>query len=120
MTSISPSWARVGVKVQCITEGPWEWDIGTTWLTGAFFRNVNDPVKGHVYTVSYVGHLNGSVYLKLKEIIRHEYRIDGFRPLVARTQEQDVSAICKLVDELPILERAMLYEEVLNDVWDAR
>lgn len=88
-----PSWARVGAKVACIASGPWE--KGDTINSWQWFRRTlfGLPVCGGVYTITAVGGhpSTGGVGIRLKGWGRLVFSIDQFRPLVTRSQEQDIA-----------------------------
>lgn len=118
MTSTAPSWARVGMRVVCIDATRRLMSGRIPWL----------PLTlGAVYTLADTGIDEGDDIVFLVEQRNPSlfgrdcgYLLRRFRPLISRTQKQDTAMFRQLVDELPILERAMLYEEVLNDMLDAR
>lgn len=126
MTSISPSWARVGVRCVKVRIFQQVGEIPPCWIESR-------PRIGEKLTIRAVEPhpINGTIGLRFLEHVNpvllcsaglYEIAFDVrcYAPLVSRTESQDVAAIKKLVDELPILERAMLYEEVLNEQWSER
>lgn len=124
MTSIAPSWARVGVKVvrarsfpnaspippEARTTNPKLGEIVT-------IRSVEPHPGSGILALRFVEHVNPSIYYDGCGLYEVQFSIRCYEPLVSRTQQQDAAMFRQLVDELPILERAMLYEEVLNDMW---
>jgi len=93
MSSI-PAWARVGAKVVCVKVGEWS----------NTHPGEKHPRFGDVLTVREGIFLGGELYLRFAEIrnppVRYapglgffegSYFIDRFRPLVARTAEQDIA-----------------------------
>lgn len=96
-----PSWARVGAKVVCIKHA-------TNPITLAHPH----PIKDCIYTIrKVVTNDAGSFGLLLREIVlatwtigsRFEpgFVIEGFRPLVTRSQDQDVAQFRKLLAHQP-------------------
>jgi len=98
------AWARPGVKCVCIEGGTPNSD--GMRLAGGY------PVTGGIYTVDGVSRdeLFGKDILHLAEfpttaMVRGNLRgwdAARFRPLVTRTQEQDVSLFTHLLDGLPV------------------
>jgi len=74
------------------------------------FPYINFPNKWVIYSVYFVGEVNGKWYLTLNEVrndnthkIVNEYCEPGwlvslFRPVYKKTLEQDVELICSLLD----------------------
>lgn len=92
------SWAKVGAKCVCIDSAPRNTSEGfPTWI----------PVEGEVYTILDIYHrADGKSGLILVEQTDHRrfYEVSRFRPIVTRTQEQDVEMFVRLVDRVPSLE----------------
>lgn len=84
-----PAWARVGAKVVCVDASP---DAhGQMYLR-----------ERKTYTI-YASHLSG--HLQLIEVPReHEddawYLVSRFRPLITRTQSEDVAQFLSLLDSI--------------------
>lgn len=94
------SWAKVGAKVVCISND----FMGTGSQSDA-----KKLIVGSVYTISFVGHSEiGGVYIRVRGIdcVSLGFRLDRFRPLVTRTQQQDVEMFLRLVDRVPSMETA--------------
>ena len=85
------SWARPGVKVVCVVRGEETSDV-------------NYPIVGEVYTIRQVEpHPLGGVGILFEEVSNHVMTFDSgrrgeplfmasrFRPLVTKTQNQDVA-----------------------------
>lgn len=86
-----PSWVRKGVKVICIRdfrEARTVDDLGYTSL----------PTRGDVYTIVTTIHAYGQIGIVLAEFEPdHYFDLRGFRPLVTRTLEQDLSIFAPLL-----------------------
>jgi len=99
-----PSWAKPGAKVVCVDAFPLE---GSIW--------VSPPVEGVIYTITDTFYQEGVLLLRLKELRNFQdigYLARRFRPLVSRTQEQDVDLFKSLlnptlVDKLDLLAERM-------------
>lgn len=80
-----PSWARVGAKVVCVDAGP-----------GPVRHSVAPLVKGTLYTIASTewGSVIEAPIIRIVES-RGRFGLFRFRPLVTRTQEQDISAYFK-------------------------
>ena len=95
-------WAKPGVKCVCVFDGAlpesmplksWHWT----------------PTKGHIYTIVSVEQHAHGVGLTLKECATGNHQIFSvrrFRPLVTKTQEQDVALFQHMLDGQPIGEDA--------------
>lgn len=95
-----PSWARVGASVICVNV---ECTSGATWFGEA-------PTLHAIYQISRVWFdPEGDIVMEFVELKRSRdvelgdigYYIERFRPLVTRSQEQDVAAIKKLLTDMP-------------------
>lgn len=97
-----PSWAIKGAKVVCIDDKPHGWTVGGAAADG----DMDGLTIGVIYTIREFGLTMwfGMPTIRLEEIIRilrgrdkeeAGYAITRFRPLVTRTQEQDISAYFK-------------------------
>lgn len=95
MTAI-PAWATIGRKVVCITD---------FWSS----RGIDGPAKREIVTISAI-YINAGEQpcLRFTEHygwldddmgMRHGYAPRCFRPVITRTQEQDVRAIRALIRE---------------------
>lgn len=100
------AWARPGVKCECIRVYWHPSDAHRKWAP-------NIPTYKGVYTVRAVVEANdGDVGLLFEEVCNPVgktgwetgFRIDGFRPLAAKTIEQDVQMIFSLLEpsEVPV------------------
>lgn len=79
-------WAMPGVKCVCIHEGPLP---ESQPLEPGFWT----PVRGEIYTISRIEHHPRGLGLVLKECPTGEtqcFSVRRFRPLITRTQEQDM------------------------------
>lgn len=94
------SWARAGVKCVCVDATPLYGDDKEIY-----------PVEGQTYTVRSVE--GGGVTLQEVRNIPRLYsdgfgevlfRISRFRPLVTRTQQQDVAMFSHLLTGAPVME----------------
>lgn len=85
------AWARPGVKCVCIYEGPALNSQGVPCEWSAD--------KGRIYTiVSIRDDEQGHLYLGLWGMPLGKFHdVDGFKPLITRTQEQDVALIKSLL-----------------------
>lgn len=94
------SWARPGVECVCISAGwlrgqgisPWKW-IALKYL--------GLPVVGGQYVITQAGADSRGVYVKIKgwDVWIHA---ENFRPLVKRSQEQDVAMFRHLLKKQPV------------------
>ena len=93
------AWARPGVKCVCI-DGNWpEWEMAEGGVTRA-------PMADEVLTISEV---RKDGYLRFVEIpvqqgagIGLAWAVESFRPLITRTQQQDVALFRDLLVGLPV------------------
>lgn len=106
MGGVVSAWARPGVK--CVYIGNPQ--PNEKW------RGVNRPVVGTVYTVRdvlltargttaiwLVEIINPSVYVRdVNREMEWGFKATSFRPLITRTQEQDVSLFTHHLDGLPV------------------
>jgi hypothetical protein len=77
------AWAKVGVKCVCI-------DFTPVFICAR--PHPADPVAGGVYTVTGIWHDEDGTFLQLAECDGDSgYEVSDFRPLVTRTQEDDVA-----------------------------
>lgn len=88
-----PSWARVGAKVVCIADAV---AIVGVDLGFPLFK------AGDIYTIGGVEvDPDYGVFLWFKgHDSRHSGHIDGFRPLITRSQEQDMAIFRPILDQL--------------------
>ena len=79
-----PSWAVKGAKVVCInSRPPWWCGVGDPVLV---------PVEGEVYEISALGDFGGQCGLLLVGMGELDFwHCRRFRPLVTRSQEQDIA-----------------------------
>lgn len=100
------SWAKVGMKVVCIKLGAW------TYLQ----PDESAPSYGDVLTIRTVEFLPEGVHLSFEEVRNREYEyLDGFgecvfeaeqfRPLVTKTQSEDVAMFKRIADQVPNMEK---------------
>ena len=95
------SWARPGVKVVCVD--------------GAFSKSSGDlPVVGRVYTIVWVGHWDwfntSGTAVHLAEVnrkpdcdgVKNPFGLRRFKPLITRTQSDDVALIKSLLISNPV------------------
>lgn len=94
-----PSWAKPGVKCVCVDAKP-------NRLSDPVFLMKWLPLEGEVYTIKDVVLHPRSVAVTLEECSddRLYCAIWRFRPVVSRSQEQDVALFTHLLDGLPIRE----------------
>lgn len=102
-----PSWAKPGAKCVCVDDSPGVSDgpkltIGQTYtIRDAYWS----PAFGRLHVR--LCELKGRVsFYRGLGIAEGGYRVDRFRPLVSRTQEQDVALFTHLLDGLPVREGA--------------
>lgn len=92
------TWAAPGVKCVCIHA---DWKRGPrlsiwTWLKLLY---LGLPVHGGVYEVTAVGqHCSGGRAITLRGWGKLAFHADLFRPLISRTQEQDVALFAPLLN----------------------
>jgi hypothetical protein len=101
MSASVPSWARVGAKVVCVDDRPGD---GTRWVEG------EELVRHRLYTIAAV--LPHLAQVQLQEVERasiskrifgyNGYGVDRFRPLITRSQSEDVAEFRKLLDQIPV------------------
>jgi len=101
-----PSWAVKGTKVVCINSV--EWCVQTLVYTDETF-----PKHREVCQVSETEIWRGRAYIKVDGRVNW-YQASFFRPLVTRSQSEDVAAIKKLVEDMPITERLDRLAELLE------
>lgn len=83
------AWAKPGVKCVCVEFTPIY--IGAR-------PHPADPVDGGVYTILGVWHDEDGTFLQLAECDGdYGYEISDFRPLITRSQEDDVALFRKLL-----------------------
>jgi hypothetical protein len=70
-----------------------------------------DPADGML--VCWLAEIPDQLLIEDGNLVNVAFGLFRFRPLVTRTQEQDVTAIRKLVDEMPITERLDRIGELL-------
>lgn len=100
-------WAKPGVKCQCIN-ADWQNVSGTSVAPLAQL--------GHIYTIRDTEMRLGRLCLCFMELPPdHGYQATSFRPLVTRTQEQDVRAIKSMLRELPAETRLDRLLEALDE-----
>jgi hypothetical protein len=86
---MSYSWARPGVKCVCIKQGAW---VGTfTDVVGV------GPSFNEICVVVAVARILGEKYLQLDGFPTY-YSASRFRPLITKTQEQDVAIFAPLLN----------------------
>ncbi len=101
------SWANVGAKCVCIND-----DSMSFWAPGYSVSGKFLVRKGQTYTIRSVEITpDGKVGIKLVGVqdrsrLDYGYAVERFRPLVVRTQEQDVEMFKRLVDRVPNMETA--------------
>lgn len=104
------SWAKVGVRCICIraeTIGSWRGLApvnGQTYVITKFSQSMfTDVPQAHFAT------LDG---LPIHENCR--VKLDRFRPLITRTQDEDVDAFKSLLQDMPLTERLDRIGELLG------
>lgn len=87
-------WAKPGVKCVCIHDrGRWAGPDGESPST--------PPLKGKVYTIVETDQAEGTLFLTLAECSQDEmYSVKNFRPVISRTQEQDLELFLPLIETL--------------------
>ena len=89
------TWAKVGMKVVCIKKDKWRSYAGPPAL--------GYPEAGKVYTIS---EILGGEYLALSELgALDSFNVRNFRPLVSKTQSQDVAMFKRIADQVPNMEK---------------
>lgn len=91
MTESIPTWARPGVKVVCVEHDDLD-------LNG----RPKSPTltAGEIYTIERAYVDADGVWVAVFGL-GLDYEIDGFRPLVTRSQEQDTAMFRKLLNTCP-------------------
>lgn len=86
-------WAKPGVKCTCISDwGRWAGPEGEAPKA--------PPIKGRVYTIRETETRDGLLFLVLVECDPEEmFGVKNFRPVVSRTQEQDLELFQHLLVE---------------------
>lgn len=89
------SWAKPGVKCVCVVRGG-QW-YGNLTLNEPMERL---PAFGEILTITSVAVTPGGVGLRFEEYpdARLACHVDHFRPLVTRTQEQDVELFQRIAN----------------------
>jgi hypothetical protein len=97
------TWAKVGMKVVCINSDPSVFSHLPHNGTGDFHL-----AKGSTYTIRWVGEANGLQTVKLSELPDRTsdfgYALSRFRPLVTKTQSEDVAMFKRIADQVPNME----------------
>ena len=100
------TWAKIGMEVVCINPDA---RPGRHWSDDA-------PVKGRVYTIAKVWIARtGNVNLEFEELSRNSgahirfgryvgYAAHRFRPLVTKTESDDVAMFKRIADQVPNME----------------
>lgn len=87
-----PSWCVKGQKVACIKD---DWFP----VDGKADNKTTHPKIKEIYTINKVSVFSNTVYLVFKECFPYdEYTYDCFKPVVSKTQEQDVGIFAPLLD----------------------
>lgn len=91
---MSESWVKVGAKCVCVNRGAWPSD--GRWL----FRLLDplfgkNPTFGTVYVVTAIYPFEGDPFIMLRGL-KHWFRADEFRPIITRTEEQDIEMFLPL------------------------
>lgn len=106
------SWAKPGVKCVCIAS-PERVEAGRRKRPWGNF-----PSSGGIYTIrGSVFGSNGQHFILLEEVqnpprlstvgvVEWGFPVSGFRPLITRTQQQDVELFRSLLTDLPVGEDA--------------
>lgn len=116
-----PSWARVGAKVICVNV-----EILPHQKASTYRRSSLDQLKvGATYTISGIGHAStgrpglwlaeASCTWKWKDGREAGFDMTRFRPIVTRTQEQDVRTIKSMLRDMPAESRLDRLLEELNE-----
>lgn len=103
------SWAKVGAKCVCVDDGPphhslpegFSWGVGVAVRAGKVYeiRSVQTHRLLSVKTIKLAG-------VPDRSGIDDGYDLSRFRPLITKTQEQDVSMFKSLLNKTPINETA--------------
>lgn len=88
------SWVVVGAKCVCV-------DSDIPFKPGHEDEIVADPVKGEIYTVGHVEvDEEGRVWISLLELPEDDlFEFFHFRPIITKTQEEDVSMFLELLQK---------------------
>jgi hypothetical protein len=82
------SWATPGVKCVC---------INGRWRDRKSGKRDDPPSGGPIFTVVSVCAIDGIVFIGLwGDVLDHWWAVDGFRPLVTRTEEQDIATFLEI------------------------
>lgn len=101
--SMFPPWVRPGVKVVCVSRTRLHLSIIKEY-------DLEDAVVGQVYTIRDTMVRFGQVGILLAEIrnnsvpgdsIEWGFSVERFRPLITRTQEQDLEQFIPLLETKP-------------------
>ena len=113
-----PSWAKVGAKVVCIDGTP---DAPRSHLSD---YKSSLPVKGQTYTLGAAvdpAYWYRGPRVAVAELphIQYEYdygwHLSRFRPLVTKTQAEDVRAFKSMLRDMPATERLDRLAELMNE-----
>lgn len=87
------SWAKVGAKCVCVEPGDWD-NINGDDLSG--------PSLGEICTIISVSADDVDIWVTLAEYSRNdEFRSEAFRPIVTKTQEQDIEMFLRIANDTP-------------------
>lgn len=93
------AWVKVGAKCVCV-----DGEQGPMWH--ANFDGCRLPTKGHVYTIRAIDSLHGLLLSEIRNrrvrwvggYVELHFRVDRFRPIITRTQEDDVALFRDLLE----------------------
>lgn len=116
-------WAKPGVKCMCVDDELYDPPANIEYV-----RGLDGISRGAVYTIRevFIDPFEDNVQVRLAEIWRPQapeentgieagYRIERFRPLITKTQEQDVEMFLRLASPSPF-ERLDLLAERMNEL----
>jgi len=97
------TWAKVGMKVVCVDADPRTFNHLPGIVVGDFA--LEDKA---IYTIRWVGETLGLTTVRLVGLADrpHErgYSLSRFRPLVTKTQSEDVAMFKRIADQVPNME----------------
>lgn len=107
MSGSIPSWVRVGAKVVCVNGYGWQKGRTMSWWRFIRILLIGAPCAGCVYTIDGTG-LGSETENPVIALRGFDgwYQVSNFRPLITKSQEQDVGLFVHHLDDVRVTERA--------------
>lgn len=95
------AWARPGVKCVCVDASPGKTPGLATLVTGRVYtiRTVEDCGQYGIGLI--LAEVRNATLFYTTGVSEPVYRVDRFRPLITRTQEQDVALFRQIIAQVP-------------------